>query len=423
MSGRATAPFSGFEVMAALRYLRPRRKQAFISVISMISLVGIMIGVCALIVVMAVMNGFREELIDNILGVNGHLVLHPVDTKLTDYAEVSDRVAAVPGVVAALPFIEGQALGSGAAGGSSGILVRGIRGQDIGKVPGVAETIGENGSLDDFDTAGGIAVGEGLARKLGLFVGDPLTIVSPQGATTPMGTVPRIKAYPVVAIFHSGMALYDSTFVFMPFEEAQAYFNYGDEAVGIEVFIDHPEDVVEMRPAIETAAGRPIYSVSWRERDATFFGLLGLERNVMFLIVTLVVLVAALNIISGLIMLVKEKGRDIAILRTMGATRGSIMRIFFMTGAVIGTVGTVLGFIFGVLLCWNVSILEDVATWATGQNPFENGAYFIDQLPARMDPVETTAIVLVSLALCYLATIFPSWRAARLDPVEALRYE
>jgi lipoprotein-releasing system permease protein len=423
MSAAATKPFSRFELMAAQRYLRPRRKEAFISVISIISLLGIMLGVATLIVVMAVMNGFRGELIDNILGVNGHLVLNPIDSPLTDYAEVSDRVSAVPGVVAAIPFIEGQALGSGTAGGGSGILVRGIRGKDISKVPGVSNTIGENGSLDDFQTAGGVAIGQGLARKLGLFVGDRLTIVSPQGAITPMGTVPRIKAYPVVAIFQSGMALYDSTFVFMPFGESQAYFNYGDEAVGIEIFIDEPDQVADMQPIIEEAAARPIYSVSWRDRDAVFFGLLALERNVMFIIVTLIVLVAAMNIVSGLIMLVKEKGRDIAILRTMGATRGAVMRIFFMAGALIGTVGTLGGLVLGTLVCLKIDILEKLATWMTGQNPFENGAYFINQLPARMDPFETMTIVLVSLALCYLATIPPSWRAARMDPVEALRYE
>jgi len=423
MSSAATAPFSRFELMAAQRYLRPRRKEAFISVISIISLVGIMLGVATLIVVMAVMNGFREELVDNILGVNGHVVLHPVDTELTDYSEVSDRISAVEGVVAAFPFIEGQAMGSGTVDGGSGILVRGIRGQDIGKVPGVSGTIEANGTLDDFDNAGGVAIGQGLSRKLGLFVGDRLTIISPQGAVTPMGTMPRIKAYPVTAIFRSGMALYDSTFVFMPFEEAQAFFNHGDEAVGIEVFIDKPEEVADLQPVVEEAADRPIYSVSWRDRDAVFFGLLALERNVMFLIVGLIVLVAALNIISGLIMLVKEKGRDIAILRTMGATRGAIMRIFFMAGAVVGTIGTLLGLIIGTLICLKIEILEKLVSWMTGQNPFENGAYFINQLPARMDPFETMAIVLLSLGLCYLATIPPSWRAARMDPVEALRYE
>ncbi len=423
MSSAPTIPFTSFELMAALRYLRPRRKQAYVSVIAIISLIGIMLGVAAMIVVLAVMNGFRGELIDKILGVNGHVIFQPIDSKLTDYAAVTDRVSAVPGVASAFPVVEGQALGSSSMPGGSGILLRGVRGQDIGKIPGVADTIGENGSLDDFDNTGGVAIGQGLARRLGLFVGDRLTIVSPQGAVTPMGTVPRIKAYPVIAIFQIGMAEYDATFVFMPLEEAQAYLNLDDEAAAIEIFLDDPENVEEMRPLIEEAVARPGFTVSWRNRNAVFFGLLALERNVMFVIVALVVLVAAMNIISSLIMLVKEKGRDIAILRTMGATKGSIMRIFFMTGALIGTLGTFAGLALGSFICFHIDYLEKLVTWATGQNPFQNGSYFIDQLPARMDPKETLTIVLLSLALSYLATIPPAWRAAKLDPVEALRYE
>lgn len=419
----ATAPFSRYEVMAAMRYLRPRRKEAFISIIAIISFLGIMLGVATLIIVMAVMNGFRSELIDKILGVNGHVILQPIDGKLTDYREVSERIEKVPGVVSAFPLVEGQALGSGTLSGGSGILLRGISGEDILRVPGVAGTLDGRGSLDDFDDAGGVAIGEGLARKLGLFVGDRLTIVSPQGAITPMGTVPRIKAYPVIAIFKIGMAEYDASFVFMPLEEAQAYLNLSDEAQAIEIFVENPESADVMRPLIEQAAARPSFSVSWRDRNAVFFGLLTLERNVMFVILTLIVFVAVLNIISSLIMLVKDKGRDIAILRTMGATKGAVMRIFFMTGSLIGLFGTLAGFALGTLFCVQISYVEDFVSWLTGSNPFKDGSYFINQLPARMDPYETTAIVAVSMLLCFLATLPPAWRAAALDPVEALRYE
>jgi lipoprotein-releasing system permease protein len=419
----ATAPFSRFEVMAAMRYLRPRRKEAFISIIAIISFLGIMLGVATLIIVMAVMNGFRSELIDKILGVNGHVVVQPVDARFTDYRDVSERIEKVPGVISAFPLVEGQALGSGAVGGGSGILLRGIRGKDILRVPGVAGTLDGRGSLDDFDRAGGVAIGEGLARKLGLFVGDRLTVVSPQGAITPMGTVPRIKAYPVVAIFKIGMAEYDASFVFMPLEEAQAYLNLGDEAQAIEIFIDDPETVEELRPLIEEAAARPSYSISWRDRNSVFFGLLALERNVMFVILTLIVIVAVLNIVSSLIMLVKDKGRDIAILRTMGATKGAVMRIFFMTGSLIGFFGTLAGLAIGTVFCMQIGYVEAFVSWLTGSNPFKDGSYFINQLPARMDPYETTAIVSVSILLCFLATLPPAWRAAALDPVEALRYE
>ena len=419
----ATAPFSRFEMMASMRYLRPRRKEAFISVIAIISFLGIMLGVATLIIVMAVMNGFRSELISKILGVNGHVILQPVDPKLTDYRDVAERIENVPGVVSAFPLVEGQALGAGAVGGGAGILLRGVRGADILRVPGVAGTLDGRGSLANFDSAGGVAIGEGLAQKLGLFVGDNLTIVSPQGSITPMGTVPRIKAYPVVAIFKIGMSEYDAAFVFMPLAEAQAYLNLDDEAQAIEIFIEDPEAVDEIRPLIDQAAARPSFTVSWRDRNSVFFGLLALERNVMFVILTLIVIVAVLNIVSSLVMLVKDKGRDIAILRTMGATKGAVMRIFIVTGSLIGVTGTLAGLALGTLICWQIAYVEDFVSWLTGSNPFKDGSYFINQLPARMDPYETMAIVLVSMVLSFLATIPPAYRAAKLDPVEALRYE
>jgi lipoprotein-releasing system permease protein len=268
-----------------------------------------------------------------------------------------------------------------------------------------------------------VAIGTGLAQKLGLAVGDRITLISPRGAITPMGTTPRIKSYPVVAIFEIGMSEYDLTYVFMPLAEAQLYFNSPDAAHAIEVYVADPDNVGSLREAIEAAADRPVFSTDWRQRNVTFFTALEVERNVMFVILTLIVLVAALNIISGLIMLVKDKGRDIAILRTMGATKGAVLRVFFIAGASIGVVGTLAGLVIGIIICANIEALRGLISWITRTEIFSPELYFLSQLPADIDPAETTAIVLMALALSFLATLYPAWRAARLDPVEALRYE
>ncbi|MGQ7791920.1 lipoprotein-releasing ABC transporter permease subunit [Faunimonas sp. B44] len=415
--------FAPFEWILALRYLRPRRKQAFISVIAGFSFAGIMLGVATLVIVMAVMNGFRNELLDKILGINGHLVLQAVETPFTDYEDVARRVAAVSGVTLVVPLVEGQALASGQAGGGSGVLVRGVRADDLRRLPKIAGTVREGGTLDDFDTGGGVAIGSRLAENLGLLAGDSITLISPRGAVTPMGVAPRVKAYPVTAIFEIGMSEYDATFVFMPISEAQAYFNQVDQAGAIEVYIQDPDRVGQIRPVVEAAAGRPVFTTDWRQRNVTFFSALEVERNVMFLILMLIVLVAALNIISGLTMLVKDKGRDIAILRTMGATRGAIMRVFFITGASIGVVGTLAGLVLGIVVCLNVESIRQAISWMTRTEIFSPELYFLTRLPADMDAGETTAIVLMALVISFLATAYPSWRAARLDPVEALRYE
>jgi lipoprotein-releasing system permease protein len=416
-----TLPFSRFEWMLAARYMRPRRKRSSGLLISFLSLLGIMIGVAALIIVMAVMNGFREQLIDKILGLNGHLIIQPMDSKLTDYADVAARIAKVPGVASALPLVEGQALASGPST-SSGVLVRGIRDIDLPNVRGIAKNV-KLGSLEHFADARGVAIGTRLAESLGVTIGGNLTLVSPRGNVTPLGVTPRIKSYPVVAIFEIGMSEYDSTFVFLPFEEAQIYFNLEDEASAIEVYLANPDTVDVLRPQIEQAAKRQILTSDWQERNLTFFSALEVERNVMFFILLLIVVVAALNIISGLTMLVRDKGRDIAILRTMGATRGSILRVFFIAGASIGTVGTLLGFVLGIVVCLNIESIRQFISRITDTQIFSPELYFLSQLPARMDIRETGMVIVMSLALSFLATIFPAWRAARLDPVEALRYE
>ncbi|MES0809086.1 lipoprotein-releasing ABC transporter permease subunit [Roseibium sp. SCPC15] len=416
-----TRPFSAFEWMIAGRYLRSRRRETFISVIAGFSFAGIMLGVATLIIVMAVMNGFRSELLGKILGINGHMLVQPIDMPLTDYDAVSARLEGVPDVVSAIPFIEGQALVSGPAG-NLGALVRGVYESDLRRIPLIANNV-RSGSLDGFDAGEGVAIGSRMAQQLGITTGDNITIISPRGSVTPMGVTPRLKAYPVTAIFEIGMSEYDSTFLFMPLEEAQAYFNMDTKATGIEVYVVDPDNVGVVTAALEEAAERPTFVTDWRQRNVTFFSALEVERNVMFIILTLIVLVAALNIISGLIMLVKDKGRDIAILRTMGATRGSVMRIFLITGASIGCVGTLAGFILGLIVCLNIESIRQFVSWLTSTQLFDPTLYFLSKLPAEIDSGETITVLVMALALSLLATLYPAWRAARLDPVEALRYE
>jgi lipoprotein-releasing system permease protein len=418
---QGTRAFSPFEWMLSLRYLRARRKEGFISVIAGFSFLGIMLGVATLIIVMAVMNGFRKELLDKILGLNGHLLIQPLEKPLTDWEEVASRVAGVQGIRLAAPIVEGQALASSPFN-ASGVLIRGIRLMDLEKLPSVANNI-KQGSLKGFDEEQGVAIGRRLADQLSLRSGDNITLVAPRGAVTPMGTTPRIKVYKIAAVFEIGMSEYDNAMVFMPLKEAQAYFNRASDVTAIEVYTDNPDRVDRYRKVVQDAAQRPIFMIDWRQRNATFFNALQVERNVMFLILTLIVLVAALNIVSGLIMLVKDKGQDIAILRTMGATQGAIMRVFLITGASIGVVGTIVGFMLGVVVCLNIESIRQFLSWLTNTELFSPELYFLSRLPADMDSGETTAVVIMALVLSLLATLYPSWRAARLDPVEALRYE
>ncbi|OCW17371.1 multidrug ABC transporter substrate-binding protein [Brucella melitensis] len=428
--GKATAavkapksgPFSAFERMIAWRYLRARRRETFISVIAGFSFTGIMLGVATLIIVMAVMNGFRAELLTRILGINGHLIMQPIDRPLADYADLIKRVDAIPGIKFAIPVVEGQALVQGNIGAGTGALVRGLREEDLDKLKLISSNI-RQGTLKGFDHSGGVAIGTRMAENLGLSVGDTLRVISPDGDVTPFGVNPRVKAYPIVAIFEIGMSEYDSSIVMMPLSEAQLFFNQEGKVQSLEIFVDNPDKVDAMRAPVEEAAARQLSLVDWRQRNQTFFSALEVERNVMFMILTLIVLVAALNIISGLIMLVKDKGHDIAILRTMGATRGAVMRIFLMTGAAIGVTGTVAGVILGVVVCLNVERLREFFSWLSGTTLFNPELYFLSQLPAKMDPGETLSVIVMALVLSFIATIFPAWRAAKLDPVEALRYE
>lgn len=416
-----TRPFAPFEWMLALRYLRARRKEGFISVIAGFSFLGIMLGVATLIIVLAVMNGFRAELFDKILGLNGHIVIHPTSQRFTDYGEVTKRLKTVDGVEQVLPLIEGQAMIT-TKSLATGALVRGLSETDLKSLKSISTNI-RFGTLDGFDTGGGIALGTRLANSLRVGLGDEITLISPRGAQTPFGTAPRVKRYPIAAIFEMGMSEYDNTIVFMPLNEAQLYFNQQGAVTVLEVVVDNPDNVGTMRPEILQAGGPTIYVTDWRQRNSSFFNALQVERNVMFLILTLIVLVAALNIVSGLIMLVKDKGSDIAILRTMGATRGAIMRVFFITGASIGVVGTLAGFLLGVVVCLNIEKIRQFISYLTSTDLFSPELYYLSQLPAEMNNNEVAAVVIMAMTLSILATIYPSWRASRLDPVEALRYE
>ncbi|SFH23733.1 lipoprotein-releasing ABC transporter permease subunit [Ensifer sp. OV372] len=418
----SSRPFSAFERMVAWRYLRSRRKEAFISVIAGFSFIGIMLGVATLIIVMAVMNGFRTELISRILGINGHMIVQPIDGPLNNYPELATKFSGVKGVTMAIPMVEGQVLAQGVGDSSTGALVRGIRADDLSKMKSVSDHI-QSGDLVGFASGSGVAIGSRMAEQLGITVGGTITLTSPNGDVTPLGMNPRVKAYTVSAIYEIGMSEYDSTIIFMPLEEAQLFFNAEGLVQSIEIFVEHPDVVEELRQPIEDAAGRQIFITDWRDRNKTFFSTLEVQSNVMFMILSLIVLVAALNIISGLIMLVKDKGSDIAILRTMGATSGSVMRIFFMTGAAIGVAGTVAGVALGVVVCLNIESIRQFFSWISGTTIFSPELYFLNQLPADMNADETALVVVMALTLSFLATIFPAWRASRLDPVQALRYD
>ena len=413
--------FGAFERMVAFRYLRARRQEGFISVVSWFSLIGILLGVMALIITLAIFNGFREQLIDRILGLNGHVTIINRAARIADYNALAAKAAKVAGVVSAVPLVDSQAIVT-ARNTSTGAVVRGMKPEDLRKLGLFAGNKLAAGSLDDF-SGDSVAIGYRLASRLGVDVGGQLSLITPEGSATAFGTVPRIKSYRVVAIFNVGMIEYDNGYIYMPLDAAQLYFRLPNAVSEIEVRLDDPERAEALVPAITRATGPEFRAIPWQQLNSSFFGFVALQRNLYAIVVTLIILVAAFNIISGLIMLVREKARGIAILRTMGATRGMILRIFFLGGMTIGVIGTLTGLVLGLLFCHNIEAIHQWLERTTGQNLFPAEFFYLTQLPAVVDLREVVIVVVMALGLSFLASIYPAWRAARVDPVEALRYE
>ncbi len=414
--------FGAFERALAWRYVRARRAHGGVTLVASISFVGIMLAVAVLIIVMSVMNGFRTELLSRILGLNGHATVGTVAMGPDGIDRVRQSLARVPGVTHATPVIEGQVLAS-ANGVSTGAYVRAMAPADLEHLSLVASAVTAGGLTAFAAEEPALILGDRLAESLGLMVGDVVTLIAPNGAVTPFGIAPRRKSYRVAGTFNIGMAEYDGAFMFMPLAEGQLFFNSPDRVSQFEVRVSHADAIAEVLPGLRAAAGPDAQISSWQDRNASFFNALKIERNVMRLILMLIVAIAAMNIIAGLVMLVKNKGRDIAILRTMGASRGAILRIFLMIGTGLGVTGAVAGLVVGVVFCANIAALQDLITRVFHVNVFSPDVYFLSHIPARIEWAETLGVVIWAGAMAMLATLPPALRASRIDPVEALRYE
>jgi lipoprotein-releasing system permease protein len=412
--------FSPFERMMAGRYLRARKAEGFVSVIAGFSFLGIMLGVATLIIVMSVMNGFREELVGRILGLNGHLNVYGVNGPIYNYKAMVDKIENTAGVASVRPMVEGQVLVS-VNGTASGAMVRGLTLDDFATKPILSTGI-QNGNLEDFKE-NGVAIGGEMARRLGVKLGDSITLLSPKGKASPFGTVPRSGSYVVTVIFDVGMYEYNNGFVFMPLDAAQKFFQMDDTVNTLEVMADSPMTIERVKQDVIFAVKDDARVYDWRDANKSFINALNVERNVMFLILTLIIIVAAFNIISSMIMLVKDKGKDIAIMRTMGASRSMMLRIFVLTGASIGFAGTFAGALLGIAFATNIESIRRFLEGLTNTELFSDEIYFLSKLPAIIEWEEVAVVVGMALVISIAATIYPAWRASRLDPVEALRYE
>jgi lipoprotein-releasing system permease protein len=416
-----TRPFARFEWSLAMRYLRARRSRYLPSVIAAISFISIMVAVATLIVVQSVMNGFHIELMNKIIGVNGHMFLQSIGTNVKNYDALTKTLSQVKGITHIFPVVEGAA-GVSSRYKQGGALVRGVLEKDVKILPGIGKSV-IAGTLDGFDKSGGVAIGKDMAAQHRIQVGDEITVLTARGEATPFGMTPRIRSYPVVAIFHIGVSNFDEVFVYMPLSEAQSFFNMDETVSLLEAFTSDPEDMNGMRARLASALPEPMMVVDWQQRNKSFFDALQVERTVMFLILTLIIIVATLSIISGLTMLVKDKGRAIAILRTMGATSGAILRVFLLTGTLIGVLGTIAGVLLGLTVAHNLEPIRQTLNAAFNLNLFDSKHYFLSKLPSVVQFSDVARVCALAIILSLLATIYPSWRAARLDPVDALRYE
>ena len=426
---KRAAPFSGFEFLIAWRYLRAKRAEGGVSVMTLISLVGIALAVAALIIVLAVRSGFRTEFVDAILGANAHVTVYEqafdpltgkFDYAINDYEDLTTRIEAVAGVTRAAPLIRGQVMGS-SDDLNHGIMVFGITLDKLKTIPNVANSERSLGNIEDFSA--GVALGSGVAKALRLSIGDRIKLISPNGIRTAFGTSPRVKSYTVAYIFTAGHYNIDQTRLYLPFAEAQSFFNKEGQADQIEVFVRDPESVDDMTSALWAASGDKSVLETWRDYAGGFLRALAIEDNVMLVIMIVLILLSTMNIISGLIMLVKNRGRDIGILRTMGLTEGTVLRVFFLCGAGIGLVGTLLGVLFGVLFVLNIDAIFSLVNYISGGEVWDPSIRGIYHLPAELRGVDVAKAMGISLSLSFIITIFPARRAARMNPVEALRNE
>ena len=414
--------FKPVERLLAFRYLRARREEGFISVIAWFSFAGITLGVATLIIVMSVMNGFRTELINRILGLNGHIgVFSATSEPLTDYNRVALKLAELPNVIAATPQVQGQVMASSARA-QTGAVVRGVSWSDLAARKPLWDSLSQQ-AIAAFRDDKHILIGETMAFRLGLKIGDKMTLLSASGRTTAFGSIPSKRTFTIGGLFKVGMHEYDNSFIFMPLSEAQSFFHLPEAVSGIEVYSDAPLKIDLLRRAIAINLGGEYRQFDWQERNKSFLNALNVERNVMFIILTLIILVAAFNIVSSMIMLVRSKNADIAVLRSMGASSGMVMRVFLITGASIGVIGTFVGTILGLLFCWQIDAIKRFIEGLSGAELFSAEIYYLSKLPAIIDPSEVLTVVVMAFVLSLVASLYPAWRASHIAPAEVLRYE